>query len=213
MTVEGFQHRQHLIRASTLDGVQNSEFVIDSLRFQTVKDFDDWLARLDGFPAYMDQNIALMREGMKANVLLPKIVVQRVREQVVQLTKQTGDDSGYYRPFRNLPAGISAADRDRLTKSAVERIRTRFSLPSRRLLEFLNREYLLSVTTASAGGGTATGLRAIATLPIPHTTEMAPQDIHAWATRSRAHPCRDGNDQEAARLHGHARAVFLVPPP
>jgi prolyl oligopeptidase len=63
MVVEGFQHRQHLIRTSTLSGVQGTEFVVDSLRFQTVKDFDDWLARLDAFPAYMDQNIALMREA------------------------------------------------------------------------------------------------------------------------------------------------------
>ena len=82
MVVEGFQHRQYLIRTSTLSGVQGTEFVVDSLRFQTVKDFDDWLARLDAFPAYMDQNIALMREGMKANVLLPKIIAQRVRPQI-----------------------------------------------------------------------------------------------------------------------------------
>src|SRR5688572_2334843 len=85
MTVEGFRHLQHLIRTSTLDGVQGTEFVVDSLRFQTVKDFDDWLARLEAFPSYMDQNLALMREGMKRNVLLPKIIAERVRPQIVKL--------------------------------------------------------------------------------------------------------------------------------
>ena len=100
MIVEGFQHRQHLIRTSTLDGVQGTEFVVDSLRFQTVKDFDDWLARLDAFPAYMDQNIALMREGMKTNVLLPKIIAQRVRPQIAQLATQPPEQSGYFRPFQ-----------------------------------------------------------------------------------------------------------------
>ena len=142
MSVEGFQHRQHLIRTSTLDGVQNTEFVIDSLRFQTVKDFDDWLARLDAFPAYMDQNIALMREGMKTNVLLPKIVVQRVRAQIAQLATQAPEQSGYFRPFRNIPASLPAADRERLTKAAVDRIRTRVQPAFARLLEFLDREYL-----------------------------------------------------------------------
>src|SRR5918993_3352441 len=106
MTVEGFQHRQHLIRTSTLDGVQGTEFFVDSLRFQTVKDFDDWLARLDAFPAYMDQNIALMREGIKANVLLPKIIAQRVRPQIVQLATQPPEESGYYRPFKALPGSL-----------------------------------------------------------------------------------------------------------
>src|SRR5688572_19588284 len=104
MVTEGFQHRQHLIRTSTLSGVQGTEFVVDSLRFQTVKDFEDWLARLDTFPTYMDQNIALMREGMKTNVLLPKIIAQRVRPQIEQIATENPEQSGYYRPFRNMPA-------------------------------------------------------------------------------------------------------------
>ena len=68
MAVEGFQHRYHLIRTTTTDGVQNSEQIVDALRFQTIKDYDDWLARLDAFPTYVEQNIALMRQGLKTNV-------------------------------------------------------------------------------------------------------------------------------------------------
>src|SRR5690242_20989208 len=36
-------------------------------------------------------NIALMREGIRRNVLLPKIIVQRVREQVVEVAGQSGE--------------------------------------------------------------------------------------------------------------------------
>jgi uncharacterized protein (DUF885 family) len=196
MTVEAFQHRPQLIRTSTLDGVQNAEFVIDSLRFQTVKDFDDWLGRLDGFPAYMDQNIALMREGIKANVLLPKIVGQRVREQVVQLTKQTGEDSGYYRPFRNMPATIGEADRERLSKSAVERIRTRVQPAFVRLLEFLDREYLPASYDGIGWWRTDNGLAAYRYFARYHTTtDMAPQDIHALGLK------------EVARIRAEMEAV------
>ena len=142
LTVEGYQYRYHLIRTSTLDGVQNTEQVIDSLRFQTVKDYDDWLARLDAFPAYVDQNISLMREGMKTNVLLPKIIVQRVRAQVAELAAQTAEQSGYYRPFRSIAAGIPEPDRGRLTNSGTERIRPRVQPAFARLLPFLDRAYL-----------------------------------------------------------------------
>src|SRR5688500_16827293 len=135
MATEGFQHRQHLIRTSTLSGVQGTEFVVDSLRFQTTKDFEDWLARLDAFPAYIDQNIALMREGIKVNVLLPKIIAQRVRPQIEQIATQSAEESGYYRPFRNMPASVPAADRDRLAKAALDRVRTRVQPAFAKLLE------------------------------------------------------------------------------
>ena len=58
MTVEGFKYRYHLIRTDTYGGVQNSEQLVDVLTFTSVKDYDDWLARLAAFPAYVDQNIA-----------------------------------------------------------------------------------------------------------------------------------------------------------
>ena len=180
MAAEGFQHRQHLIRTSTLDGVQNAEFLIDSLRFQTIQDFDDWIARLDAFPAYMDQNIALMREGIAANVLLPKIIVQRVREQVAQLAGQAGEDSGYYRPFRTIPSSFSASDRDRLRTAGADRVRTRVQPAFARLLEFLDREYLPACYDGVGWWRTSSGLAGYRYFARVHTTtDMPPQDIHA----------------------------------
>jgi uncharacterized protein (DUF885 family) len=179
-TVEGFQHRYHLIRTSTLDGIQNTEQVIDMLRFQSVKDYEDWLARLDGFPAYVDQNIALMQEGVRSKVVLPKIIGQRVRTQVAQLATQTSEQSGYYRPFTRIPSSIAAVDRDRLTAAGAERVRTRVQPAFARLLEFLDREYLPAshdgVGWWRTGGGLA-AYRYFARLYT--TTDLAPQDIHA----------------------------------
>jgi len=179
-TVEGFQHRYHLIRTSTLDGVQNTEQVVDGLRFQTVKDYDDWLARLDALPAYVDQNIALMREGMRSKMLLPKIIGERVRVQVEHIVKQPAEQSGYYRPFGKIPASIPAADHDRLAAAGAERVRTRVQPAFARLLEFLDREYLPvsydGVGWWRTGGGLA-GYRYFARLHT--TTDLAPQDIHA----------------------------------
>ncbi len=180
MTVEGFQHRQHLIRTSTLSGVQGTEFVVDSLRFQTVKDFDDWIARLDAFPAYMDQNIALMREGMKTNVLLPKIIAERVRPQIAQLATQPADQSGYYRPFRSIPSSLPAADRERLARAGVERVRSRVQPAFAKLLEFMDREYLKASYDGVGWWRTSSGLAGYRYFAKYHTTtDLAPQDIHA----------------------------------
>jgi len=68
--LEGEQYKWYLVRTDTFDGIQTVENVVDSLRFETVKDYDDWLGRMHNFPAYMDQNIGLMREGIKEHILL-----------------------------------------------------------------------------------------------------------------------------------------------
>lgn len=196
MTVEGFQHKQHLIRTSTLNGVQGTEFLVDSLRFQTVKDFEDWLARLDAFPAYMDQNIALMRDGMRTNVLLPKIIAERVRPQIVQIATQGPEESGYYRPFRTMPSSISAADRQRLTKAAIERVRTRVQPAFTKLLEFMDREYLPASYDGVGWWRTSSGLAGYRYFARYYTTtEMAPQDIHALGLK------------EVARIRGEMEGI------
>jgi prolyl oligopeptidase len=180
MTVEGYQHRYHLIRTSTLDGVQNTEQLIDSLRFETVKDYEDWLARLDAFSAYMEQNIALMREGLKRNMLLPKVIVGRVRAQVAQLASQTAQQSGYYRPFRSIPVAIAGADRDRLATAGAERIRMRVQPAFARLLDFLDREYLPACYDGVGWWRTSGGLAAYRYFArLYTTTDLSPQDIHA----------------------------------
>ena len=207
MTVEGFQHRQHLIRTSTLSGVQGTEGVVDSLRFQTVKDFDDWLARLDAFPAYMDQNIALMREGIKANVLLPKIIAQRVRPQIVQLATQPPEESGYYRPFRSIPPAVPLADRERLAKSALERIRTRIQPAFAKLLEFMDRDYLPASYDGIGWWRTSSGLAGYRYFAKYHTTtDLAPQDIHALGLKEVARIRAEMEaHQDAGRILRHAR--------
>lgn len=196
MTVEGFQHRQHLIRTSTLDGVRGTEFLVDSLRFQTVKDFDDWIRRLEAFPAYMDQNIALMREGMKTNVLLPKIIAQRVRPQIAQLASQPPEQSGYYRPFRSIPSSLPAADRERLSKAGLDHVRSRVQPAFAKLLEFMDREYLAASYDGVGWWRTSSGLAGYRYFARYHTTtDLAPQDIHALGLK------------EVARIRAEMEAV------
>ena len=210
MSVEGYPHRFHLIRTSTLDGVQGTESVVDSLRFETVRDFDDWLARLDAFPGYVDQNIALMREGMRTNVLLPRIIGERVRPQIQQLAVQAPEESGYYRPFRNIPASISAADRDRLTKAGADRVLFSVQPAFARLLEFLDREYLPASYDGVGWWRTSSGLAGYRYLARYHTTtDLAPQDIHALGLKE-VERIRGEMEaiQETGRLHRHAPAVL-----
>ena len=82
LDVEGFPYKWHLVALNQRDGIQTSDELADALRFQTAKDYEDWIARLQKFGAYTDQTIALLREGIKERVVLPKVTMKRVPGQI-----------------------------------------------------------------------------------------------------------------------------------
>jgi uncharacterized protein (DUF885 family) len=178
-TVEAYEHRFHLIRMATYDGVQNSEQLVDNLRFTSVKDYEDWLARLDRFPAYVDQNIALLREGVRTNTVLPKIIVSKVLPQVAALSTQPPSRSGYYRPFTTFPEAVAAADRTRLAAAGLEAVRARVQPAFVSLRAFLEGEYLPACPDRIGWSQTAGGQASYAFFARQFTTTtLTPREIH-----------------------------------
>ncbi len=196
MAVEGFKYRYYLIRSDTYAGVQNSQQVIDTLRFQTRKDYDDWLARLRAFPTYVEQSIALMRVGMRDNVLLPKVIVRRVLDQVVTLATQPPQQSGFYKPFTHLPETLADGDRARLEADALEQVRTRVQPAFATLRTFLEREYLPASYDQVGWSQTSNGEAGYAYFArLFTTTDLTPRQIHELGLK------------EVARIHAEMERV------
>ena len=110
--------------------------------FRTVRDYDNWLARVGRFPVWADSAIANFREGAKAAVVLPKVLVLKM---VPQLQAQVVGDparSLFYGPIAHLPASFSEADRARLTAAYQEAIATQLVPTYRKLADYLQTEYL-----------------------------------------------------------------------
>jgi uncharacterized protein (DUF885 family) len=196
MALEGDRHRYHLIRTNTYDGVQNLEQIVDALQFRTVADYENWLARLEALPIYIDQNIALMREGIRVNVLLPRVIVQRVRTQLSAMVDQSPDRSGFYRPFRNFPDRVGAADRDRLAAAGLDKVRTQVQPAFRRLLDFIADEYEPVAYDRVGWWQTSSGQAGYAFLARYHTTTtMGPESIHTLGLK------------EVARIRGEMEQI------
>lgn len=88
--------------------------LVPMLPFATVKDYEDYVARLDKVPAVFDQLTALLREGMSKKLMPPKILLEQCVEQAAALSRGKVEDSPFYIPVKKFPAGISAADQKRL---------------------------------------------------------------------------------------------------
>lgn len=140
--LEELELNWHLLPVRHNVGIHLADQLAGSLPFQTLKDYDDWLARLRAFPVYMDQTIALMREGIRARMLYPKATMQRVPRLVDRQIVADPAASGFYRPFTRFPASIGEADRARLAADAKTAIADGIVPAFRRFKEFFVGEYL-----------------------------------------------------------------------
>src|SRR5690606_35762777 len=85
-----------------------------ALRFESARDYADWIARLRAYDAYVDQTIALLREGMASGWVAPKAVMQRVPAQIAAQRVAAPEDSSFYKPFLAMAEAVPAEDRERL---------------------------------------------------------------------------------------------------
>jgi uncharacterized protein (DUF885 family) len=140
--IEGFQHRWYLLPLNQLDGVHTVNRLTDALRFETLKDYEDWLARLRALPLRIDQTIALMRLGIKERIIHPKIVLQRVPAQIDHQIVGDPKASPLYKPFTKFSSSITEADRARLAEAAQEAIAAAVVPAYRKLKEFIIDDYV-----------------------------------------------------------------------
>lgn len=110
--------------------------------FKTVKDYDDFLKRMNGFVAWTDTAIANMRKGIKLGVVQPKVVMVKVVPQIKTVMTDSAHKSMFYKPIQNLPAAFSSEDKSRLAKAYSEAIMTLINPAYKRLLDFIEKEYL-----------------------------------------------------------------------
>jgi uncharacterized protein (DUF885 family) len=176
---EGEQYKWYLVRTNTFNGIQTVEGVVNSLRFETVKDYDDWLARLHSFPAYMDQNIGLMREGVKQHVLLPQVIGEKILTQLNGMDWQDSTKHGFYKPFKKMPASFSEADRQRLDAAAQQAIQKDVLPAFRRFRDFLEKEHIPASFEQAGAWQVPNGDQTYSYLARSMTTtQFTPEQIH-----------------------------------
>lgn len=127
---------------SHMGGIHTAHDIVDSLRFETVKDYQDWIARMKAFPALMDQTLALMKEGQAVGWLPPKAILSRIPEQLASQMPAKAEESPFYKPFEKMAAGVSAADQARLKAEAAAVIRDRVIPSYKKFDTYFTQSYL-----------------------------------------------------------------------
>jgi uncharacterized protein (DUF885 family) len=164
--------------------------------FETVQDYDRFLARMDDYLAWSDQAIANMRLGITRNVVQPRVVMEKVQGQLAALIVDDPQKSLFYAPVAKFPEGFSAADRQRLEQAYRQAIGNRINPSYRRLHDFVRDEYLRRTRATVAWTALPDGAKWYAFLVKNNTTtNFTPEYIHELGLR------------EVARIRGEMEQV------
>ncbi len=150
--VEEYRFKWHLLPVNQVGsipegikqppGIQTAYQLADTLRFETVRDYEEWISRLEGFGTYVDQIIALMREGMRERLIHPQVILRRIPPQIERQLVDDPTASGFYSPFTRFPSSIAPEGQQRLSAAGRAAI-ARGVLPAlTRFHQFLTGEYL-----------------------------------------------------------------------
>ncbi|MCA9057649.1 MAG: DUF885 family protein, partial [Planctomycetaceae bacterium] len=132
----------HLLPLNQREGIQDESRLADLLKFDSIRDYEDWIDRLNSFPTYMGQTMALLKQGMRERMVHPRIVMQRVPAQIRKQLVDDPTESFYYKPFVRFTVELTAEQQGRLRTAAQRAIRDRIIPSYRVFLKFFEDEYL-----------------------------------------------------------------------
>jgi uncharacterized protein (DUF885 family) len=153
--------------------------LVTSTRFARIKDYTDYLKRLEALPNYVEQLTAQLEIGMKSGWMPPRITLRDVPAQFAPLADADVDRNPLFVPFNSFPKEIAEDDRLRLKKSGQAAIRNIVAPTFGHLRSFIETRYLPAahetIAASTLPGGTA---YYALLLQANNTTQLTPPQIH-----------------------------------
>ena len=148
---------------------------------RTPDEYRAYIARLADVPRYFGQHIANMRAGLKRGFTVPRAVLDG-RDVSIAMVAEVKDPaaSGFYAPFRQMPATIPAAEQQALREAAKTAIADAVVPAFGRLLAFFRDEYVPGARTTLAAEALPDGAAFYRRQILEYTTlDLTPAQIHA----------------------------------
>jgi uncharacterized protein (DUF885 family) len=147
--------------------------------FETVADYDHYLARLHEIPRFFAQVTANMRQGMRDHRMPPRHLLEKVAAESEDIAQKAGESSPFAKPIKQFPANFSAADQKRLRDGILQAIASQVLPAYKGFAGFVRDEY-------APAGRTDPGVWALPdgaeryrfAIRRMTTTELTPDEIH-----------------------------------
>jgi uncharacterized protein (DUF885 family) len=146
VSLEGFDFPNEYLALNQMqsrlhDYIDSSSEALTSFPFDSVAHYEAYLKRSEGFSAYVDRQIALLREGLKKKIVLSCTVVAKVPNTYKDALEVNIEANPFYRPATFMPKGFTAAEQLRLKNSFKEVVSTRILPGYQKFDQFFRNEY------------------------------------------------------------------------
>jgi uncharacterized protein (DUF885 family) len=142
MQLEGARFKPWEMPVNQENGIQlELPDLVNTLSFESTKDFDDYISRVKQIPRLLDQTTVQMRKGMNEKLMPPRFLLEKVVDQCNGIASQAPEKSPFAQPFFNFPAGISESERKRLREAGLAAIKDSVLPAYARFTAFVRDEY------------------------------------------------------------------------
>jgi uncharacterized protein (DUF885 family) len=149
------------------------------LSFTTIKDYDDWIARLGLIPKAFDQVTTNMALGIEDHRVPPKYLLEKALDQVKAMAAQKPEDSPLALPLKNFPATIEPLEQERIKKQTLDAISQEVLPAYMRLARFMEVSYVPAGRTDPSISSLPDGAKYYQFLIHRNTTtDLKPDQIH-----------------------------------
>jgi uncharacterized protein (DUF885 family) len=112
------------------------------LQFDSVKDYDDYIARLTKVPAAFSQIMTNMQLGVDEGRTPPQYLMEKVLVQTQTLANQKAEESPFAVPLKAFPKSVAAAEQKRISTEMLQAISVDVLPSYKRFAGFLKAEYI-----------------------------------------------------------------------
>jgi uncharacterized protein (DUF885 family) len=151
-----------------------------SVPLDSVKHYEDYIARLHQIPRVLDQTAEVLRAGMKDKLMPVRFLAEKITGQCEGII--TADP--FLQPTKKYPADISPEDQKRLTQQITDAINTDVIPAYKKFAGFIRTEYAPQGRTTLSITSLPDGEKRYANdIYARTTTHMTPDEIHQLGLR------------------------------
>ncbi|MGH8118028.1 MAG: DUF885 domain-containing protein, partial [Rhodanobacteraceae bacterium] len=165
--------------------------------FRHAEGYEGAIRKLDALGPYLAAFTQRLQQAMAKGITQPRVVMERVPDEIKANIVKDPTESPFYAPFRTLPDSTPAAEQATLQKQAQDAIANVVNPAYEKFLAFFEKDYLPHARS-NVGVSSLPDGKAYYAYLVRHytTTDMTPEQVHQMGLKL------------VTQIHGEMEALF-----